>query len=410
MPLKMFIICSLPTRSQRASKGVISFLLAIVLLVSIIGGSCTNQDHRQNKSMAQSTNLSTFYVGTYTRPEGHVNGNAKGIYKIQVNESTGEIKDEQIVAQLINPSFLAYAPNKKYLYAVSELAQVGEPVGFLYAFKVGIDSLELINRLPTGGQAPCHVSIDQTGKFAFVANYVGGVVSMYRIKKNGSLAITDKRQFTGSSTHAQQDSPHLHSVIISPDNTLAVIPDKGTDKIWLFRIEHENGKLLPTKQAFLKIQNGAGPRHLVWSKDGGFCYVINELDNTINVIAYNQLDTTFTSIQTISTLPSDYEGESYCADIRLHPTGKFLYGSNRGHDSIALFAVNTTTGKLTFIGTESTRGTFPRNFRIDKQGQYLYVANQNSRNITSYIIDEATGQLKFTGFDFKIGTPVCIEF
>ena len=206
---------------------------------------------------------------------------------------------------------------------------------------------------------------------------------------------TDKKQFTGSSTHPQQDSPHLHSVVISPDNTLAVAPDKGTDKIWLFNIDHKNGQLIPTQQAFLKIQNGAGPRHLVWSKNGAFCYVINELDNTINVIAYNKTKNTFTSIQVISTLPSDYQGESYCADIRLHPNGKFLYGSNRGHDSIARYAVDTTTGKLTFLGTTSTKGTYPRNFRIAQQGKFLYVANQNSRNITSYTIDEATGQLKF---------------
>ena len=254
------------------------------------------------------------------------------------------------------------------------------------------------------------ISIDQTGKFAFVANYVGGILKMYRIQADGALVPTDKKQFEGSSTHPQQDSPHLHAVIISPDNTLAVAPDKGTDKIWLFTIDHKNGQLIPTKQAFLKIQDGAGPRHLVWSKNGNFCYVINELDNTVNVIAYDKTSKTFTSIQAISTLPAGYSAESYCADIRLHPNGQFLYGSNRGHDSIVIFKVDTTTGKLTFIGTESTRGTHPRNFRIDAKGQFLYVANQNSRNITSYTIDATTGQLNFTGFDFKMGTPVCIEF
>lgn len=386
------------------------FFIYFLFLLLTIGTACSTQEKKQAITPPKSIDLTTFYIGTYTRPEGHVAGNAEGIYKVQVNESTGEIAKKKLVAELVNPSFLTYSPDKKYMYAVSELAQADEPTGFVYAYKVRKDSLEFINRLPTDGQAPCHVSIDQTGEFAFVANYVGGVVKMYHIEADGALVAADKKQFEGSSTHPQQDSPHLHSVIISPDNQLAVAPDKGTDKIWLFTIDHKNGQLIPTDQAFLKIQDGAGPRHLVWSENGKFCYVINELDNTVNVIAYNKTSKTFESIQVISTLPTDYTGESYCADIRLHPNGQFLYGSNRGHDSIVLYKVDATTGKLTFLSTESTKGTYPRNFRIDSQGKFLYAANQNSRNITSYAIDATTGQLNFTGFDFKIGTPVCIEF
>jgi len=386
------------------------FCIIGLFLMLTIGTACSIQKEKQKVLSTKSADVTTFYIGTYTRPEGHVDGNAKGIYQVQVNEKTGELKGKKVVAAIINPSFLTYSPDKKYLYVVSELAHADEPTGFIYAYKIAKDTLTFINRLPTDGQAPCHVSIDQTGQFAFAANYVGGVIKMYRINKDGALMPTDKKQFEGSSTHPQQDSPHLHSVIISPDNQLAVAPDKGTDKIWLFNIDHKNGKLMPTEQAFLKIQDGAGPRHLVWSKNGNFCYVINELDNTVNVIAYDKTTNTFTSIQTISTLPKDFKGESYCADIRLHPNGQFLYGSNRGHDSIAMYKIEETTGKLTFIGTESTKGTFPRNFRIDAKGNFLYAANQNSRNITSYAIDATTGKLNFTGFDFKIGTPVCIEF
>ena len=385
------------------------FIYSCLFLLTI-GTACSTQEKEQKIPHTKSIDLTTFYIGTYTRPEGHVDGNAKGVYKIQVNETTGEIKEKKLITELINPSFLTYSPNKKYLYIVSELAHADEPTGFIYAYKIEQDSLTFINQLPTDGQAPCHVSIDQNGQFAFVANYVGGVIKMYRINAKGALVAIDKQQVEGSSTHPQQDSPHLHSVIIAPDNKMAVAPDKGTDKIWLFKIDHENGKLVPTEQAFLKIQDGAGPRHLVWSKNGQFCYVINELDNTVNVIAYDKATQLFTSIQAISTLPQTFTGENYCADIRLHPNGKFLYGSNRGHDSIAMYEVNETTGKLTFIGTESTRGTHPRNFRIDAKGKFLYAANQNSRNITSYAIDATTGKLNFTGFDFKIGTPVCIEF
>lgn len=387
-----------------------SFIYILLLLLTL-GTACSNKEKKQpTTTNEKSIDLTTFYIGTYTRPEGHVDGNAEGIYKIQVNESTGEIAEKKLVSKLVNPSFLTYSPDKKYLYAVSELAHADEPTGFVYAYKIGKDSLEFINRLPTDGQAPCHVSIDATGKFAFVANYVGGVAKMYHIGDRGALTATDKIQVVGKSVHPQQDSPHLHSVIISPDNTLALVPDKGTDKIWIFTIDSDNGQLVPFQQPFLKIQDGAGPRHLVWSAKGAFCYVINELDNTANVIQYNKEKKTFTSIQTISTLPADFQGENYCADIQLHPSGQFLYGSNRGHNSIAMYQVDVQTGKLSFLGTASTKGEYPRNFRIGPKGNFLFVANQNTSNITTYEIDLKTGSLQFTGLDFAIETPVCIEF
>lgn len=389
----------------------IKYLYPILVLLALMNSSCNQKtENSKTKSTIKEGLMPPFYVGTYTRPEGHVNGKATGIYKVQVDPVTGKLVNKKTVARLVNPSFITFSPNKKYLYAVSELAHEDEPTGFVYAYKIDKDSLQLINRLPTDGQAPCHVSIDKTGKFAFVANYVGGVAKMYHIQENGALTAAHKIQLTGKSVHPQQDSPHLHSVIISPDNKLALVPDKGTDKIWIFKIDFENGQLIPFHQPFLKIQNGAGPRHLVWSSNGAVCYVINELDNTINTIEYNAAQQSFTSIQSTSTLPANFQGESYCADIRLHPTGKFLYGSNRGHNSIAMYQVDSKTGKITFIGTEATRGDYPRNFRVGPNGEFLYAANQNSDNITTYEIEPTTGKLKFTGLNYVIETPVCIEF
>ncbi len=389
---------------------MITFTNLLLIIFIVMTTACHQEKNTTHDTTKKEVTDTDFYIGTYTRTEGHVDGKATGIYQVQVEMATGKISNKKTLATLTNPSFISLSPNKKYLYAVSELAHEDEPTGFIYAYRIGKDSLDFINRLPTDGQAPCHVSIDATGKFAFVANYVGGVAKMYHIGDRGALTATDKIQVVGKSVHPQQDSPHLHSVIISPDNTLALVPDKGTDKIWIFTIDSDNGQLVPFQQPFLKIQDGAGPRHLVWSAKGAFCYVINELDNTANVIQYNKEKKTFTSIQTISTLPADFQGENYCADIQLHPSGQFLYGSNRGHNSIAMYQVDVQTGKLSFLGTASTKGEYPRNFRIGPKGNFLFVANQNTSNITTYEIDLKTGSLQFTGLDFAIETPVCIEF
>lgn len=385
-------------------------LFTILFFVAMLFVSCNSKEKKAASTPAQTIKKTTAYIGTYTRKEGHVDGKAAGIYRIKIDQQTGKISNKTTVAQLINPSYIAITKDKKHLYAVSELAQAGETTGYVYAFKITPDSLQEINRLPTNGLAPCHVEIDKTGNFVFVANYVGGIAKMYRRGAGGELIATDEIQLEGSSVHPQQDSPHLHSVKISPDNQWAIIPDKGTDNIWIFKIDHQEGKLIPHTQAFIKIQAGAGPRHAVWSADGQFIYVINELDNSMNVLAYKDTDQSFQSIQNISTLPDNFKENSYCADIHLHPSGSFLYGSNRGHNSIVIYKVDKETGKLSNVGFESTRGDFPRNFNLAKNGQWLYAANQNTSNITVYKIDPTTGLLTFTEEDFDIETPVCIAF
>ncbi|MEN0050121.1 MAG: lactonase family protein, partial [Bacteroidota bacterium] len=238
---------------------------------------------------------------------------------------------------------------------------------------------------------------------------VGGILKVYKRNEDGSLTDVQTIQLEGSSVHPQQTSPLLHSTKASPGNQYIAVADKGTDKIWLFTIDEGNEQLVPHSQPFVKVQAGAGPRHMVWSENGAFLYVINELDKTINVIQHKAEDQSFASVQSISTLPEGYEETSYCADIHLHPNGQFLYGSNRGHNSIAMYSIDAENGMLTSLGQESTRGEYPRNFNISPNGNLLLVANQNTSNITSYSI-QADGKLQFLDLDYEIETPVCIEY
>lgn len=394
------------------SRFALQLLCLIILSISCF--SCeekSNTDSSTTEEVIVPENVTTYaYIGTYTRKEGHVDGKADGIYRLTLNGEQGTWSEKITVAQLINPSFLVISSDEQFLYAVSELAQEGEPTGFIYAYKITADSLQLLNRLPTDGLAPCHVAFDQTEAFVFVANYVGGIAKMYRRKTDGSLEATQKIDLQAEGKATPEQESNLHAVKLSPDNSIALIADKGKDKVWIFQLDVANGQLVPHEQGFVELQKGAGPRHLVWSKDGSCCYVINELDNTVNVIQYEKDKNQLLSIQSLSTLPEGYSESNFCADIHLHPSGQFLYGSNRGHNSIAQFKVDQATGLLTSLGQESTRGEFPRNFKIDAQGKFLYAANQNTSNITTYSIDPNTGLLTFTGQDYKIETPVCIEF
>lgn len=333
--------------------------------------TAANESAIQNETeMKSTTNIekpSAAFIGTYTRKEGHVDGQADGIYQFSLEGE--EWQQQKTVASIINPSFVVASPDGSYLYAVSELAQEHEPNGFVYAYRIGADSLQLLNRLSTGGRAPCHLSFDREARYIFVANYLDGVVQMYRRNDDGSLSLSDSINPQTATGETVARESNLHSVKVSPDNRLAFIADKGTDKVWIYEMDHAAGKLMPFAQPYVEVQRGAGPRHLAWSADGRFCYVINELDNTINVIAHDAVSDRFQSVQSISTLPKGYTAASACADLHLHPNGRFLYGSNRGHDSIAMLAIDADTGLLTSLGQEATRGVFPRNFAIDPFGK-----------------------------------------
>ncbi len=343
------------------------------------------------------------FIGGYSRNEGWVNGTAKGIYRVSIDKD-GSLTLDKAVAEVTNPSFLATSPDQKNLYAVSELGRPDEPTGFVHAFTINEDlSLSFIAKYPTNAQAPAHVSVDQTGKFVFVANYMGGVVMVYKRMEDGSLSILQQLDFPGS-------NPHTHMAKVSPDNNFLFIPDLGNDKIWSFKINHEAKSVSKTNQEFGSTASGAGPRHMEFHPTKNIAYVINELNSTVSVFDYDPETGSITEKQVIKTLPDSFTAWNTTADIHVHPNGKFLYASNRGHNSIVSYSINESTGALTFLAHTPTEGAIPRNFALSPVGDALYAANQDSGTITSFDLDLDTGALTFTGNKLAAGTPTSIVF
>ncbi|MBC9796684.1 lactonase family protein [Sinomicrobium weinanense] len=367
-------------------------------------------ENKAPKNTAAPKDASFAFIGTYTRKEGHVDGKAEGVYLLQREGNDGQLKIVTTAAKMTNPSFLAISPDRQNLYAVSEVARENE-TGALHVF--ALDDFKkpvFLQELPTDAKAPCHVNLDHKGKYVFVANYVGGVVKMYKRDKKGLLSPADTVQLNGSGPDtARQGESHPHSVAVSPDDRFIFIPDLGSDKIWIFGIDGEKDRLVPAPGEFAATSPGAGPRHFIFHPEGHYAYVINELNNTIHAYAYDAEEGKLTEIQTINTLPEGFEGQSNTADIHIHPNGKFLYGSNRGHNSIAVYAIDPDSGKLSLVQHESTRGDFPRNFAIHPSGKQLYAANQNSGNIVQFDIDPETGRLSYEG-QLDVKSPVCITF
>ncbi|OAV45481.1 lactonase family protein [Lewinella sp. 4G2] len=389
---------------RKSLAGFQPLLFAPVLCLLFMAGRCSPPP----KALRTGEQKRTVFVGTYTRTEGHVDGKAEGIYRLTANLETGALSDETLVAEVINPSFVTVRKKNDLLFAVSELAQKGEPTGFVHAYRiVKGGGLYQINKLPTDGLAPCHVELDQNENFVVVSNYVGGVAMVYKIERDGRLTAVDK--FEVPTTAKQGKDSWLHSANFSPDNRIVAICDKGLDRVWLFSMDESTGKLTPTRQGSIALPEGSGPRHAKWSDNGEFLYVINELSNTVTVLNRQGGDV-LSLEQTISTLPKGYREASYCADIHLHPSGQFLYGSNRGHNSIAIFSVNPETGLLTAADHQSTEGEYPRNFAISPNGKYLYAANQNTSNVATFRIDPNDGKLIKTEQAYEIPTPVCLEF
>ena len=363
-----------------------------------------NPCQSQGDLVQKKDTINKIYVGTYTKKEGHVDGKAQGIYLLNQNPDTGDLKFVCTAAQMTNPSFVKAGKMGKYLYAVSELGPNDAESGFVHSFEILEDgSLKNIGKLSTGGLAPCHISLDRSGKFVFVSNYMGGVVMLYKIGSNGDLEKSQELKLEDS------DKAHAHSVKISGDNRYAYIADLGNDKIWIYHFDVMEGKLSPHDQKFVKLKDGAGPRHLSFAKNGSFAYSINELNSTVSTFQI-QKDGGLDHLQDISALPDSYRHSNSAADIHIHPSGKFLYTSNRGHNSIAIFGINPDTGKLSNIDFVPIAGKTPRNFAISPYGKYLYAASQDTGNITTYKINEETGKLKPQEPVFQIKTPVCLEF
>lgn len=349
------------------------------------------------------------YVGTYTSAE------SQGIYVGQLDLATGALHLAGVAAETKNPSFLALHPNRRFLYAVGEISDFeGKRTGAVNAFVIepATGSLRLLNQQSSGGAGPCHVVVDRTGRNVLVANYSGGSVSCLPIREDGSLApATAFVQHQGSSIDPRrQQGPHAHSINVDQANRFAFVADLGLDKIMVYRFDAAAGTLTPNDPAWAAVSPGSGPRHFAFHPSGLFTYVINEMKSTLTVFRYEAPRGALEQVQTISSLPGGPVEGNTTAEVLVHPSGKFVYGSNRGHDSIAVFAVDGDTGQLQLVEHESTQGKTPRNFGVDPTGRFLLACNQGSGTIVGFRIDQETGALTPTGQKLEVPSPVCVKF
>lgn len=348
------------------------------------------------------------YVGTYT------SGKSEGIYVYRMDLSSGALKFTSAVKGVVNPSFLAFGPRQRYLYAVSEVSRFSnKPGGAVSAFRIDPKTGELtyLNQQPSGGASPCHLSVEKNGNFVVVANYTGGNVSVLPIEDDGRLGkVSDVVQHQGSSVNPQrQQGPHPHSVNVDAANRYVFVPDLGLDKIMIYKLDFTHGKLKPNDEPWAQVKAGAGPRHFAFHPNGRYAYVINELNSTLTAFAYDEKHGKLREVETVSTLPEDFKGSNHCADVHVSASGKFIYGSNRGHDSIVIFAIDEGTGTLTYVGHEPTQGKTPRNFAIAPTGTFIVAANQNSDRIVTFRINQRTGRLLPTGHVAEVPRPVCLK-
>lgn len=349
------------------------------------------------------------YVGTYT-----ANGSSRGIYRLEVERETGAFRAATLAAETRDPSFLALSPDKRTLVAVNELvAYEGTPSGALTTFSRDLTSgalTKLGERASLGG-APCYVSIATDGKHALVANYVGGNVAVFPLNASGPGAETAVVQHEGAGPNrARQGGPHAHCIVLDTANRFALVADLGIDRIRVYRFDAARGTLTPALHREAVLRPGAGPRHLAFAPDGQTLYVANELDSTLSVFRYAPASGKLELRQTLSTRPADATGDNFPADLHVHPTGRAVYLSNRGDNTIAVFSVAPGTGRLALMQTVSTGGNWPRNFALDPAGRFLFVAHQRSDSITSFAIDRATGRLTRTGAEAQVPSPVCLLF
>lgn len=348
------------------------------------------------------------YVGTYTGP------NSKGIYAFRYDASQLALEPLGVVGEMPRPSFLAVSPDRHFLYAVSELGNDGKSEGYVYAFAIepATGKLAFLNRQPSGGGGACHLVVDKSGKFLLVANYGSGSAASFPLKPDGSIGDRiSKIQFEGSGPNAgRQRGPHAHAVVLSPDNRFLFVPDLGTDHVQILRFDSSNGSLARNTPAEVAVKAGAGPRHFTFSPDGRFAYLLGEMGSLVVAFRYDSSTGGLTEIQSASTLPDGFTGENNSAEIVVDSGGRFLYASNRGHDSIAVFSIDRETGKLERIQIESTQGRTPRNFAIDPIGRHVLVAGQDSNRIALFNRDAQTGKLAFAGQTTDVPSPVCLLF
>lgn len=383
------------------------YLLFTVLCLTVL--SCQETKHNESdkgskdESSNQNMKSNTFYVGTYTPDKSYDEGGSEGIYAYTLSDK-GVLSKDRLVAKSNNPSFLSKSADGQFLIAVNEINTM-DGKGTVESYKIGEGEFKKVSTSSSGGAHPCFVTSNKSGQ-VITANYTGGNVGLLNISKNGTLSdLLDVQQHEGKGSTDRQEAPHAHSTWFRPDGKGVISVDLGTNELWFSSIT--NNKFVSSDPKKLAMKEGAGPRHIAFHPNGKFIYVMNELDNTVGLLKINgeliEMD------QVTSTLPEGFTDYSKAADIQVSSDGNFVYASNRGHNSIAVMQVNTITGVLTLINTESTKGDGPRNFKLSPDGSYLIVANQLSNNIVSYKRDSKTGLLSFVSEVFA-PTPVCLLF
>ena len=355
------------------------------------------------------------YVGTYTRIGQPGRGRADGLYVYEVEPRSGALTLRHTVAGVANPSFLAFHPNGQFVYTVNEALETdGHPGGGVSAFARDPETgdLTFLNREPSRGTDPCYIAVDPGGRCVLVANYGSGSAVVLPLGDDGRLAPASYvDQHEGSSANPQrQGGPHAHAIPADPSGKFALCPDLGMDQVFIYHLDAADGQLRHNDPVGAKLAPGSGPRHLDFHPTKPLVYVINELGSTITTFAWDGGAGTLRELQTVSTLPEGFAEATTCADIHVSPDGKFVYGSNRGHDSIASFAIDAASGTLTPLGHTPTGGRTPRGFVIDPGGQFLFVANQNTDTVVTFRLDRATGALTPTGQVTAVPSPVCLKF
>ena len=385
-------------KNFQLSLRALTLLIAILLLLTIAAAAAP-----------QGTYL--FYVGTNTE----AGSKSRGIYAYRYDARTAQITALGLAAETINPSWVTLHPNGRFLYAVNDVVNYKGPnSGGVSAFSVdrATGKLTFLNEVPTRGADPCYATVDRTGKYVLVANYTGGSVAVFPILKDGSLG--EASAFVQHSGHGpnpqRQEGPHVHSIDLSPDNRFAMVDDLGLDEVLVYKFDTTKGTLAPNDPPFSRVDPGAGPRHLALHPNGKFAYVIDEMGSTVTAFSYDSARGQLQRLQTMTTLPKDFTGRNDDAEVQVHPSGKFLYASNRGDDSIAIYKIDESKGTLEQVGSVPTGGKEPRSFEIDPTGTLLFAENQKSDNIVLFRIDLKTGQLTPTGKVVEVGSPVCVKF
>jgi 6-phosphogluconolactonase len=349
------------------------------------------------------------YFGTYTGKD------SKGIYLSRFDAATGKLSPVELAGETESPAFLTVDSGAHYLFAVNEIdTYKGAKSGSVTAFSLDrhTGKLTALNTVASGGPGPCHLAVDRTDKNVLVANYNGGSVAVLPVKADGKLGEASAfKQHLGSSVNKErQEGPHAHCAVFSPDNRFAVVADLGLDKLLVYRFDPTAGSITPNDPPFGSVKPGSGPRHFAFHPNHRFAYVINEIGNTVTAFAWDGDKGSLRELQTISTLPKDFTGENTTAEIAVHPSGRFLYGSNRGNDSIAVFAINPAQGTLTTTEIVPTGGKEPRNFALDPSGTFLFAANQNSNTVVVFRVNQKTGRLTPAGEKLDVPSPVCVTF